>query len=652
VLSIFYYTHISLLFIPYLDDLVMQAFDKFDETLRKRLSLIEKTPTAQLWEHIVSDLDARNIEQNPDVFDDVFKTRLSSIQKNPSPDLWNKISIDTEEKYFNNIFATKLADTSRQPSPNLWERIESDSQLNTGINTDTYKDFWRNKFSEFAPAMDSSIWKKVVNVLEDDAESSINGVFKKSLTNLEVVPHPSVWNAIEARLDERDRKGIFLWSRLWMRLFFVILSIACFTFGSYLLHTTYQAAAITQPSKEGSRTLQLTAAKPTENVAIIANETTKRIVGTSTIDTTSTTSTVSSTSTLTHSLLLPTVYDESLKKNIAPETDNYPTISQSAAPTPTKPIDSKDTLKITTTSNLYSNLLPPFAPIVLDTSSAITRLPFLGVQALDIPFAHDITGVSNTPEHTILEEQHPSIKNVPSLYIGIMPLVTYHNLSPIPARNNPNNNEIKNIMFLNQFSRQRLGLQFGGGAELPLSKRISIRTGVTYSRLTQRLVYMYKDLSVVDLRDTSNQLITFGPVADKKIEQNQHIELLGLQLGIKYDILSHSKIVQSVIGSLEGAAQIHVYDNKKAVGPFVSEFLNFANLSYRAARKIGTSNYIWVEAKSQIPLSSYLDSNRDIRIKPTSIGLNVGISWLLDGKSINVTTLRKELTNYSMNIRQ
>jgi hypothetical protein len=276
----------------------------------------------------------------------------------------------------------------------------------------------------------------------------------------------------------------------------------------------------------------------------------------------------------------------------------------------------------------------------------------LGVQALDIPFAHDITGVSNTPEHTILEEQHPSIKNVPSLYIGIMPLVTYHNLSPIPARNNPNNNEIKNIMFLNRFSRQRLGLQFGGGAELPLSKRISIRTGVTYSRLTQRLVYMYKDLSVVDLRDTSNQLITFGPVADKKIEQNQHIELLGLQLGIKYDILSHSKIVQSVIGSLEGAAQIHVYDNKKAVGPFVSEFLNFANLSYRAARKIGTSNYIWVEAKSQIPLSSYLDSNRDIRIKPTSIGLNVGVSWLLDGKSINVTTLRKDLTNYSMNIRQ
>ncbi len=640
-----------MLFTLHLDDLVMQAFDKFDETLRKRLSLIEKTPTAQLWEHIVRDLDARNVEQNPDVFDEVFKTRLSSIEKNPSPELWDKIALDTAKNApldaFDNIFATKLADTSRPLNPNLWERIESDSQLNTGINTDAYKDFWRNKFSGYAPAMDSSLWNKVVNVLEDDAASNINGIFKKSLTNLEVLPRPSVWNAIEARLDERDRKGIFLWSRIWMRLFFAIVSIAFFTFGKHLFHTTtYQAAAITQPSKELIRTIQPTAAKPTKNVAIIANETKKRAIAASKIDTTSITSMGKSANAL-------TVIYKSLKKNIAPEIGNYPTISQST--TPTKFIDNKDTLKNTTTPATYSKVPPSFALAALvDTSSEITCLPFLNVEALDVPFfAPDITGVSNEPEHTAVAEEYPSIKNVPSLYIGIMPLVTYHQLSPILARNNPiNNNEIKNIMFLNRFSRQRLGLQFGGGAELPLSKRISLRTGVTYSRLTQRLVYMYKDLSVVNLRDTSNQLITFGPIADKKIEQNQHIELLGLQLGIKYDFVSHPKIVQSVIGSLEGAAQIHVYDSKKAVGPFVSELLSFANLSYRAARKVGTSNYVWVEAKSQIPLSSYLDSNRDMRIKPTSIGLNVGISWLLDGKAINVTTLRKELTNYSISVKE
>jgi hypothetical protein len=292
---------------------------------------------------------------------------------------------------------------------------------------------------------------------------------------------------------------------------------------------------------------------------------------------------------------------------------------------PTKPNEAS---KVAVIANSSANnkhniaLLPTEQPVstqlVTDNNTAI--LPVLlpaEVTSLAQANSH-IESNLNTANFLVPVQEETHI-NAPSVYLSVMPLLTYHDLSGVPTNEHFN---VKDIKSQASISAARVGLQLRGGMELSIARKLSLRAGVTYSRLTQRLEYKYDNFDKTYFRTNGEKVIP-----EDKDAKNQHLEVLGLQLGLKYDFKTKGATVHSLIGSVESAAQIHLYDDGSKPSPLAKDALSFAYISYRRAHKMTETAAIWVEPTFQIPLSHYLDNDQRINIKPYSLGINIGISW-------------------------
>jgi hypothetical protein len=224
-------------------------------------------------------------------------------------------------------------------------------------------------------------------------------------------------------------------------------------------------------------------------------------------------------------------------------------------------------------------------------------LPLPGIDVSALP--------QSAPKQPTVSRQRPVI------FVGVMPLYTYQRIDPVQT----DDVWITDVKTQSTFSTQRAGLRFQAGVEWPLSRRISLRTSLIYSRLNQQINYSTPSdrpdsVRVERVDEKSVRLIPY--YSDKQLTQqiNWHY------VGAGADFVFHLGQLGAWRHYASVGATAGTYVGLKA-GQTTQPLSGFIQGAYGIERQLTPSLWLRIAPTVQYGLTTLTDADGLFMVRPS-----------------------------------
>ncbi|MFZ4647603.1 MAG: hypothetical protein ACOYNP_17750 [Gemmataceae bacterium] len=244
----------------------------------------------------------------------------------------------------------------------------------------------------------------------------------------------------------------------------------------------------------------------------------------------------------------------------------------------------------------------------------LTNRPLQPIR-LSLPLP-DIT-LSSLPQS--VPQQTTMSRKRPVVMIGLMPLYTYHQITPVAT----DAVWVKNVRSQGALSGQRAGLRLQAGVEWPLSQRLSIRTSLIYNQLNQQVSYNTPS----DKPDS----IRVERVDDKTVRLTPYYSDTQVTRQAKWHYVGIGSDLVWQIGKL--GAWRHYASAGASVGTYLTPeasqttqpLSGFVQAAYGVERPLTPSVWLRIAPTIQYGLSTISDSDGLFHIRPYTYGVTISL---------------------------
>lgn len=467
----------------------------------------------------------------------------------------------------------------------------------------------------------------------ENFEDNIEKEYHERFQDFEEMPDEAVWDKIQERIaPEPERRPIVFWWNSYRSMGIAASILLGLLVGGYFFSTFFditklQSTKITKstPVGEKKQTTQSTQLLTKNSTLINATSEKTNEAGNAAEKQVKTIITTSETrerfiASKTFSENEPTINEpkvEELKK----EPFSFETLAKQ------EQVDAGFESKPQNQAIINGSELVSFNPNTLQNTKKITEeskeinieqakfftneFAFLMPKNTDIQFVNKVLNApalpQNEPVFAFEEPERERLVFIPptEIYANVSPMLSYYVFSP----NRADNFVVKDF----NSSSNRLSFAAQMGVVYPLSKKLDIRTGLSFMAGKSNFSYGLTNNSqkVVKVIDELN--IEVQPVNSINIEQKnwQYIEL-------QSDLLYAVKKLHAVSVGFRAGFQTSALDKPVFNG----------RIGYRISKPVNNRVALWLEPSVVISLSSQESINNHFMYHTTGFGLNMGVSLL------------------------
>ncbi len=299
--------------------------------------------------------------------------------------------------------------------------------------------------------------------------------------------------------------------------------------------------------------------------------------------------------------------DETFAETTEPRSEKYsPTAQESFNETPSD------------FAGLPASETPSVNGWLISENSIFQTLKTRPIVARENPLITKTLVFKPLPLKPLIQPQKAKTPRHVSIYASFTHWMNYYAVTPV----------ITDSVFVNQvdvgkpLSAQRSGWQWQAGIVYPLRERLSLRVGVFYYRQTQQVSYqtqsLYPETSVVTPNGASEVKVShkYHTSSETLVNQQQN---MGLRADALYQLGRLGAFHQYASGGLQSAL-IRFNEQSAAINTDIQ-------VGYGVARPLSRQVAIWIEPTFRYSLNNRLDASRYTRIRPYYFGLSAGMNF-------------------------